>query len=655
MWIRKKKTHLIAQVFLVLILFIAILSLLGSIIRKDYLQAGLPAYYRTAFNAGLIFLVLCVGIYGSSPMHYIRFSYKQKITGYFSIFLLIVVILFFISNLNNKRTAETAKLIEHTSRVLVLSQKLLSEAQDIETGRRGFVITGDEKFLEPYHRGSAAIRILAKNLADSVHDIPAQHNRIDSLQKLIQEKISFAENMIRLKRSGALNAGEQISFEGKGKEIMDKIRSVVSGIQQEESRLLAERKTESVNNIGNSNRFTILLQVLLAIMLISVLFLINNNNRLRTRAEKSLQKSHTQLQQTLDGVQQLMNTSYDVICTIDGEGRFVQVSEGSKRLWGYEPEELSGKSYLGMVVEADRERSLQAATDLRTTVSLAAFENHYYRKDGSVIPVMWTAAWSDADQMIYAIARDGSEKKLTAEELARLNESLEKKAAELQASNTELERFAYVASHDLQEPLRMVSSFLELLEKKLEGQLDDKGKQYIHFAVDGADRMKKLIQDLLQYSRVGTSTEGKSQVDCNDILRQVRAIFELSLQEKRASLTVHPLPSINGFRGQILQLFQNLVGNALKYNSNPQPFVEVGCTDKGSTWEFYVKDNGIGIDPKFFDKIFIIFQRLHNKTEYSGTGIGLAICKKIVERHGGRIWVESTPGQGSKFYISLPK
>ncbi len=285
--------------------------------------------------------------------------------------------------------------------------------------------------------------------------------------------------------------------------------------------------------------------------------------------------------------------------------------------------------------------------------------------------------WNDEEKKnLHAVWRDITERKKAEKAIIRLNETLEKRAAELQDSNEELESFAYVASHDLQEPLRMVSSFLQLLEKKLGTDLDETTKQYIYFAVDGAERMKKLIHDLLEYSRVSSSKENSTNVDCNEVISTVRNFYNLRLLEENASLHIKPLPVIKAVQPQIQQLFQNLIDNALKYRSNKPAEIEVGCTENNGYWQFYVKDNGIGIDPKFFDKIFIIFQRLHSKTEYSGTGIGLAVCKKIVETHGGKIWVEpayansrrpkpmaadeasagkSEPGKGSTFYFTIPK
>lgn len=240
-------------------------------------------------------------------------------------------------------------------------------------------------------------------------------------------------------------------------------------------------------------------------------------------------------------------------------------------------------------------------------------------------------------------------------QLIELNTSLEKRANELAESNAELERFAYVASHDLQEPLRMVSSFLQLIEKKYKDKLDQKGHEYIAFAVDGAERMKGLILDLLEYSRVNTSKEEKEDVDLSALLENLQLVYKSKLLETDGVIISDQLPVVRGSKTQLMQLFQNLVGNALKYKSDQPPVVKIRCIEEGGFYKFEVEDNGIGIDARYFQKIFIIFQRLHNREQYTGTGIGLAICKKIVERHGGKIWLTSTVGKGSIFYFTLSK
>lgn len=240
-------------------------------------------------------------------------------------------------------------------------------------------------------------------------------------------------------------------------------------------------------------------------------------------------------------------------------------------------------------------------------------------------------------------------------EIKNAKEALEKITADLQTSNADLENFAYIASHDLQEPLRMVHSFLNLLERKLKDHLDDTTRQYIHFAIDGANRMKILINDLLQYSRIGSEKDELLPVDTTLVVSNVLHTLHQLIAENRASITTKDLPVVMANKTLINELFLNLIINALKYCKAKEPTVEVGCTETSDHYSFYVKDNGIGISPEYFDKIFIIFKRLHNKDEYSGTGIGLALCKKIVEIHKGKIWVESEMDKGSTFYFTIRK
>lgn len=238
----------------------------------------------------------------------------------------------------------------------------------------------------------------------------------------------------------------------------------------------------------------------------------------------------------------------------------------------------------------------------------------------------------------------------------KLNKELKKTMDHLKEKNKDLEQFAYIASHDLQEPLRMVTSFLTQLEKKYKDQLDDKAQQYIFYAVDGATRMRRIILDLLEYSRVGRKEYELEPVDMNELLDEVIQLHHTLIEEKNAKVKSDKLPVINAARTPIQQVMQNLIGNALKYQqAGVEPSVEIKVSETEKHWQFSILDNGIGIDPQFFEKIFVLFQRLHNKDEFSGTGIGLAICKKIVEAHNGHIWVESSPGEGSIFHFTIGK
>jgi light-regulated signal transduction histidine kinase (bacteriophytochrome) len=231
---------------------------------------------------------------------------------------------------------------------------------------------------------------------------------------------------------------------------------------------------------------------------------------------------------------------------------------------------------------------------------------------------------------------------------------LEQKAQELTRSNTELQQFAYVASHDLQEPLRTMASFAQLLQKRYRGKLDASADDFIHYIVDGATRMQGLIIDLLAYSRVGRFGKEFVPTDCTKVFEQSLSNLQAAVAESGAVVTHDRLPTVQADGTQLVQLFQNLIGNSIKFRDTQTPRVHVAAERKASEWVFSVKDNGKGIDPQYAGRIFEVFQRLHTRTEYPGSGIGLAISKKIVERHGGRIWVESQLNQGATFFFTLP-
>ena len=236
------------------------------------------------------------------------------------------------------------------------------------------------------------------------------------------------------------------------------------------------------------------------------------------------------------------------------------------------------------------------------------------------------------------------------------NNSLTERSHQLETSNEELEQYAYIASHDLQEPLRKMASFCQLLARRYQGQLDEQADQYIAYVVDGARRMQELINDLLAFSRVGRSAVPTVEIDCNQVLERVRIDLAAAVEERGANIVVNgTLPTVRGEWARLVQLFENLVGNGIKFHGQEPPRIEISAAPDGTGWRFAVADNGIGIDPQYADRIFALFQRLHSRVEYPGTGIGLAVCKKIVEGYGGTLCFDSRPGEGTTFYWTMPK
>jgi chemotaxis family two-component system sensor kinase Cph1 len=262
------------------------------------------------------------------------------------------------------------------------------------------------------------------------------------------------------------------------------------------------------------------------------------------------------------------------------------------------------------------------------------------------------------DAMAAALEQRVLEREKAQRELSELNAALEERVgertSELERSNHDLEQFAYVVSHDLQEPLRSVSSFLQILQSRVGQKLEPENREFLQYSVDGARRMQQLITDLLNYARVGQRARGAERVEVEDLLAHVLHNLDASIKESGATVEHDPLPAVKGDPGQISQVFQNLVGNALKFRSERPLRVSIRTRRVGKNWQFEIRDNGIGIEPRDFERIFVIFQRLHTRDEYPGTGIGLAICKRIIEAHGGRIWVESQLGEGTSFFFTLP-
>ncbi len=351
----------------------------------------------------------------------------------------------------------------------------------------------------------------------------------------------------------------------------------------------------------------------------------------------------------------LLEAAPDAMVVVDQGGEIVLLNVQAEKQFGYSRDELVGQKVKNIIPEGFAERLIADGT--RTAAEALAqqigtgIELSGRRKDGSEFPIeiMLSPLESTEGILVTAAIRNITERKKSEEHLL-------KTVGELRRSNEELEQFAYVASHDLQEPLRMVASYTQLLAKRYTGRLDSDADEFIAYAVDGSNRMQGLIHDLLAYSRAGAAGKTLYEISSEKALEEALANLRATIGESGAVVTHDALPAITTDDTQLAQVFQNLVGNAIKYRSAEAPHVHVSATKNGGKeWIFSVRDNGLGIDPQYFERIFILFQRLHGRKEFKGTGIGLAICKKILERLGGRIWVESQPEKGSTFFFTLPE
>ncbi len=330
------------------------------------------------------------------------------------------------------------------------------------------------------------------------------------------------------------------------------------------------------------------------------------------------------------------------------DGHLRLVNRQFAYILGYEEDELIGRPSLSFVLPEDRDAVRENAVSMLKGGSSLGYEFRVVNKQAKIKWVMETVV-----PIYYRRKRATLGSLIDVTERKQMEERLKQITDEMQRSNTELEQFAYVISHDLQEPLRMVSSYTQLLAKRYSKKLDADADEFIAYAVDGAKRMQTLLHDLLDYSRVGTRGKPFSLVNCEHIVEQAMANLKIAIEECGASVSYDVLPTIMGDEGQLVRLFQNLIGNAIKFRREEAPQVNISAQRRNNTVTFSVKDNGIGIDPQHSQSIFEIFRRLHTKEEYQGTGMGLAICKKIVDRHGGHISVQSQPGQGSTFYFSV--
>jgi PAS domain S-box-containing protein len=543
---------------------------------------------------------------------------------------------------------ESDRWVRHTHEVIENLQDLLLAMEGIESSYRGFALTGKESYLESYHASLLSAGQYEATVRNLTLDNPKQQHRLPVLERLAAEKIQFAEMVINLRRAKGLKAAAHAIEGGLDQRSMDEFQGIVRDLQDEELRLLPLRNADVKRRLGQTKTTLILGTILGLLIAAAAGWSVQRESSRRGFAEKH----SAQMEGRYRG---LLEAAPDAMVVVNQGGEIVLLNVQAEKQFGYRRDELVGQKVKNIIPEGFAERLIadgtrSAAEALAQQIG-TGIELSGRRRDGSEFPIeiMLSPLESTEGILVTAAIRDITERKKSEEHLV-------KAVGDLKRSNEELQQFAYVSSHDLQEPLRMVASYTQLLAKRYKGRLDSDADEFIAFAVDGCNRMQGLIQDLLAYSRTGTNGKALREISGDDALKEALTNLRTAIGESGAVVTHDSLPSITTDDTQLTQVFQNLVGNAIKYRSTEVPLVHVSATKNGGhEWIFSVRDNGLGIDPQYFEKIFVLFQRLHGRAEFAGTGIGLAICKKIVERLGGRIWVESQPGKGSTFRFALPE
>ena len=417
-----------------------------------------------------------------------------------------------------QKITDNLKVQVNTSTVIITLKDNLSLLLNAETGERGYVITADTNYLEPYHIALSKISENLRLLSDLLKENPVQEIRLEKLSDYVNQKFAYIETIIMLKKKGDNATIKKTLTSGKGKYLMDQIRAFNQTLQKIEEKQFADRQLATTQSIRKTRIVFIIGAIISLVIILFLASVILNELNRRKKAERTMREYNS----------------------------------------------------------------------------------------------------------------------------------------ELKRKNAEIEQFAYIASHDLQQPLRSISNFTQLLDKKISATTDAEAREYMKLIAGGSQRMSTLIYDILEYSRIGKDSQ-KSTIDCNDLVRDILFDMNAIIQETNAEIHIGKLPVVVGY-SYLKSLFQNLLSNALKFKKeNVRPVINITARDTGPDHLFTIADNGIGIEEPYKERIFIIFQRLHSRKEYPGTGIGLSICKKIVDLHGGKIWVDSEPGKGSSFNFTIPK
>ncbi|MES2386974.1 MAG: CHASE3 domain-containing protein [Bacteroidota bacterium] len=581
-------------------------------------------------------------------------GFNRNMLVWFSVSMLSMVLVFMASLKIVDKTRDSDHWVRHTFEVIIALERLGSDMKDAETGVRGYMLSRQEPFLKPFDDSQDRIPYDIAVLDSLVTDNKDQFLRLSLLKRISKSRLEIMNSMVTFARKGTeLDSVQPFIVNGKAR--MDSIRSVIAVMAETEKGLLVERNAEVEASTNNVKLLIWIFMLLCTALGIVAYSLLSRDFRLRIKSEN-----------LLSGILNSSQSSIMAFRTVRGEGGKIKDFEWTLAnrktgdLFSLDSSSLNGKRML---------------KELPALEAAGMFEKFEKVADGQVQPVMefelikpgkksnWLHVSAVKLEDGFTVTFDD----IT--ELKNYEEELRLKIEELERSNKELEQFAFVASHDMQEPLRKIRAFGDRLKEQNAAELTEKGKGYLEKMLASAQRMQNLINDILNFSRIGRINEPFVSTDLHRIVQDLLHDFDLIIKERNVSVEFRGMPVLEAIPSHMHQLFQNLISNAIKF-SNPDANPQISIIGKrlentfayptlakeknGYFCEITVRDNGIGFDDKYIDKIFTIFQRLHGKNEFEGTGIGLAICKKIVEHHNGYITAKSEPGKGAAFIIVLP-
>jgi len=577
----------------------------------------------------------------------------------------VVIAIGFFAYASNRAFRVSVEQADSTHQVVDTTNALLSALKDAETGQRGFLLTGEDRYLEPYRQAIAQIPPELEKLTD----IGAQPNRleqkqrVDRLRPLVKSKLDELSETIDLRRSQGPDAALAVVRTDRGKAVMDQIRDGCAEIEAA-SYAFAEQQTVSARANAERTAFIAVggsagIFVLLALATLTI----EKGTRRRQELIAALEDRESRLRNSSDWLRTTLSSIGDAVITTDGEGRITLLNDVAQSVTGWRQEDAAGKPLEKVFVICNEDTGEGVENPVSKVLRegrVVGLANHtvLVAKDGRRVPIDDCAApiraGSGKIDGVVLVFRDITGRKESEEAALRGIAELRISNAALMRANEDLNRFTFAASHDLQEPLRMITSYSQLLVKGYRGELGGEAGKCIEFITEGTRRMRELLADLLDYTRVAAEDEQPIEaVDLNRVFKKTLDACKGPIDETGATVTSDRLPTIQARESHFLQLFQNLISNSLKYRSERTPHVHVSAEKENGGVRIAFKDNGIGIAPEYHDQIFGVFKRLHGKT-IPGTGIGLAICQRVVHRYGGEIWVESKVNEGAAFYFTIP-